>query len=365
MSCLRPWLPWSVVKARDGRPFAPGETPPPDWARPLLYAGSLAFGAGASLRGLAFDLGLLRTIRVDAPVVSVGNVTVGGSGKTPFTILLAKMLIEMGHRPAVVSRGYGRKQGVPPPIVVSKGKGALIDVQEAADEPLLIAERCGAIVVVDPDRVRGAELAIEKLGADVILLDDGFQHRRIARDLDIVLLDAERPFGSGHALPRGPLREAPAALGRAHLIVSNGDLSFSDLPEDCAHIPQVTIAVEPLGFGPFGASVQSPSLLSGTKVALLSAIARPHRFAATLRGLGAEVVHEETFEDHAWLSESELYGFVQEAQKAGATHLLTTEKDAVRSYMPDEVHVLSIGHRIVAGQDILQGLVKDLMKGAS
>jgi tetraacyldisaccharide 4'-kinase len=341
------------VKAKNGQPFEPGETPPPDWARPLLYAGSLAFGAGARLRGLAFDLGMLASTRVDVPVISVGNVSVGGSGKTPFTILLAQMLIELGHRPAVVSRGYGRKEGRKPPIVVSEGQGLLVDVQEAGDEPALIAHRCEARVVVDPDRVRGAQVAIRELGADVILLDDGFQHRRIARDLDIVLLDAERPFGSGHALPKGPLREAPDAVARAHLIVSTGELSGLMLPNDCAETPRVVIAVDALGFGHFAQALQPPTLLAGTKVAVLSAIARPHRFEATVRGLGADIVHRQAFEDHTWLSESDVHGFVRAAHNAGATHLLTTEKDAVRMPMPDEIQVLSIGHRVVRGQDVL------------
>lgn len=359
------------MRAKDGRPFEPGETPAPGWARPLLYAASLAFGAGARMRGAAYDAGLLATTRLPVPVISVGNITVGGSGKTPFTMLLVQALIARGHRPAVLSRGYGRRPGGPEPLVVSRGEGPCVAVEVSGDEPWLIAARTAAMVVVDADRIRAAQHAVQSLGATVLVLDDGFQKRALARDLDIVMLDAERPLGSGHSLPKGPLREGAEALGRADLLVLTQGASAAsrgELPECAQALPTAVVQTHVLGVGPVAGpmgSVGSVQGLRGARVALMSGIARPHRFEASVLALGAEVVHREVFADHAWLSVPVLQDFLQNARAAGATRCLTTDKDAVR--LPAEVagafEVLRIEHRFVSGRALLEARLDALEVG--
>ena len=170
---------------------------------------SLPYGAAVALRNHLYDRELLRTAKLPCPVVSVGNLTVGGTGKTPTVILLAALLKEHGHRPAVLSRGYGghAKASV---NVVSDGNRILLGWREAGDEPVLIAGALpGVPVLTGPKRFLTGRAAVERFGADVLILDDAFQHRSLFRDIDIVLIDAARPFGNGFLLPRGPLREPP------------------------------------------------------------------------------------------------------------------------------------------------------------
>lgn len=316
------------MKGDDGRPYVPGENRAPAWARPLLGAASLAFGAATRARGAAYDAGLLPAHRAEVPVVSVGNLAVGGQGKTPFTAWLAAHLEAQGWRPAVVSRGYGRRAGTPP-IVVSEGEGPQCGPETGGDEPVLLATRTRAIVVVDPDRVRGAARAVA-LGADVVLLDDGFQHRRLGRDLDLVVLDPRRPPEGAGLLPAGPLREPAAALGRADFVIWNAGAAPLEVPPPATAAPSAIVRVVPDGVGPLAGPFSDAATLAGARVALLSGIARPARFAASVAGLGAEIVHHEAVGDHAWMDPEQVQAFLRAAAKAGAQRCLTTEKDAVR-----------------------------------
>ncbi|MFW6457602.1 MAG: tetraacyldisaccharide 4'-kinase, partial [Planctomycetota bacterium] len=171
--------------------------------RGFLWPFSILYGRLAGLRNWAYNYGLKSAVQVDVPVISVGNITVGGTGKTPFVVWLCEQLRRAGREPAILSRGYGK------------------DASSGVDDE---NEMLGALVqdvpvVVNPDRVEGAKTAVQREGADVLVMDDGFQHRRLARDCDIVLVDALNPFGGGRAIPLGTLREPLSGLSRAHVLV--------------------------------------------------------------------------------------------------------------------------------------------------
>ncbi len=323
----------------------PAESEPPALLRPAASVGAALFGAVTSARGRLFDLGWIDAARVTKPVVSVGNLAVGGTGKTPFTALLAERLAP--RRVAIVTRGYGRRDTSQSLVVVSKGEGPEVAVDAAGDEPTLLATRTRAAVVVCAERARGARHAIEALGAEVILLDDGFQHRRLARDVDLVLLDAHAPFGNGRLLPRGPLREPVGALARATAVVLNhGAVEATGARVDAMGKPTIEVIEE--------AEASAP--LEGRRVALLSGIARPSRFERTVRGMGAEIGHTLAVRDHAWFDDATLEAFARDADGAA---LVTTEKDAVRlpAAWRERFEVVRLRHRILRGEDALEALL--------
>lgn len=337
------------MRRRPGRPYEPGQAVP-WWIRPALAGASAAFGAASTFRKLAYDRGWLPVRWAPVPVVSVGNLVVGGTGKTPFVIWLADFLNRQGRRVAVVSRGYRRARRGGCPVIVSTGEGPVAHGEVGGDEPTLIAQRTNAIVVVDPDRVRGAHRAAN-LGANVIVVDDGFSHRRLGRDLDLVLLDglmAHRGF-----LPGGPLREPQSALARADLCAVVGTTARVEwLPgRPLVRARVVPTAVYGPRTDPFPANH-----LAGRRVALLSAIARPLRFRRTVEALGATVVHEEVYRDHARLPHATLRSFLSRAAATGAEHALTTEKDAVRvpEPWPHPLGMLRIDLEIVEGGSQLE-----------
>lgn len=376
MSRGSPPFPPRPGEAGGGAPpprFEPGETEPPGWMRPVLAAGASLFGMAVRARTLAYATGLVRRVRPERPVISVGNLAVGGSGKTPFVIFLATRLAERGLAVTVLSRGYGRRAGART-LVVSHGHGPEASAADAGDEPVLIADKTRASVVVCGSRARGAAVAIDELGADVLLLDDGFQHLRLARDLDIVLLDAAQPIGNGRLLPLGPLREPPRALARAGLLVLNHGVRPANEPgpllgAGLENRPRIDVGVVPSVLRPAGGGEGVPAAtLLGKSVALLAAIARPRRFADTVEGLGGRVVHRELYRDHARLSAADVEAFVRRARTAGAEVLLTTEKDAVRIPRSalEPLTVLAIEHRLLAGADVLEQVlerVTDLARG--
>lgn len=291
---------------------------------------SLVMGAIAQVRSALFSAGLLATHRVEGlRVISVGNLVAGGSGKTPLTIYLARWALAAGHRVAVLSRGYGRTQSAP----VDFDASSLPDVAACGDEPRLIAQRApSARVFVDADRVAAARRARQQ-GFDVAILDDGFQHRRLARDVDVVV---EVP-GTWGVLPLGPQREFGWARARAHVLF-NGSRP---------HDPRGTIAASH-ALGPDGARRS----IRGVSVVLLSGIARPHRFADTVNHLGAQVCAVHAFGDHHVFSAAELERVTADARRHAAL-VLTTEKDAQRLPKAFEASVLSTDLRVTANLDTL------------
>jgi len=300
----------------------------------LKYVLSRVYGSAIHIRGLAYDLGWISTHRVSKPVVSIGNLTLGGAGKTPLTILFVERLQAMGLKVCVLSRGYGAKD--PPkdrPRIVCDGNEILVGVERSGDEPLLIAQRTKAMVVVFPNRVAAAKLAIESLEPDIFVLDDGFQHWKLQRDLNVLVMDAKSPLGNGQLLPAGPLRESEEAIERAHLIAFNHGASEPDaLRQDVlSWAPHFEVSMtaescvdcwtgEPL---PLEEILHRPAWL-------ISGIARPERFRQTAEQVGVRVIGHKAFRDHYNVSHGEFTRQLEQAEQAGAECILTTEKDAVR-----------------------------------
>lgn len=295
---------------------------------------ALLYGAAVRARNWYYDRPETSR-RAALPVLSVGNLTVGGTGKTPFVAWLAGRLRELGARPAIVSRGYGGQAGRGP-LVVSSGEGPLCDAARAGDEPYLLARLLrGVPVLAGSDRWRGAEVAAEA-GADVVILDDGFQHRRLARDLDIVLLDASNPFGNYRLLPAGLLREPVRALSRADVVVITRCRQQSEsikLIERVVRHHNLDIPILRAGhksagfFNPAGEAVNRPA-----SALAFCGIGNPNRFRIDLESEGIELVDFRVFSDHHVYSPREIVQLRRQARDRGAV-LLTTEKDLVR--LPD------------------------------
>ena len=303
------------------------------WHRLLVPLTPLYRGA-VSARLTAYRRGWLRSSRLPVPVVSVGNLTFGGTGKTPTVIALVRDLVKRGRHPAVLTRGYGRSATEP---LVLIGPDPSATARRAGDEPLELANRLpGVPVVVDPDRVRGG---IEALGrdADVLVLDDGFQHLRLERDLDLVLVDAGDPWGGGRMPPRGRLREPMTGLARAHAVlvtkVAAGSSAVVDevqrMAEEIAPgMPVLSARLEPTSVRHNGESI-GPEVLAGRRVLATAGLGRPEGFAELLRAAGAEVVESRWFADHHPWSPADVDGVVQRAVELDATPV-TTAKDAVK-----------------------------------
>lgn len=363
----------SDVSERDAASSLGGERGVSPLVLPFLALGEVAYRAAIALWSASYAHGVLRAARAPRPVISVGNLTAGGNGKTPFVILLAGMLARRGVRVAVLSRGYrGQAERRGEVVVVSTGGGPRVGPEVAGDEPVLIAARTEARVVVARERLRAAELAVAELEAELLLLDDGFQHRRLARELDVVLVDAARPFGDGHLLPRGRLREPPSALARAHLVVAVDAASggVDRVPGPWPGAPQVPPAavgarVAPSGvLDPAGRSTP-PGTLAGRRVALLAAIARPERFEATVRALGATVVLRAFYRDHAPLPGELVASVTAAAQRERADLVLTTEKDWFRLEPTARagLFALAIALEVTHGAEVLDEALTSILGG--
>ena len=298
---------------------------------------SILYGIALYLRRLIFKIHVIKRKTVSCPVISIGNITLGGTGKTPAVIHLADLLLRNGIHPAIISRGYGRKNENDV-IVVSDGRSVLVDAQTGGDEPVLIASKHRGIpVVVGRKRHRAALLALQRFNPDVVVLDDGFQHIQFKRDLDIVLLDAGNPFGNGKLFPGGILREPLCALKRAHAVL------ITKMDDEKA-VEALKMTVQRYTNARIFTSRQAPfdvmdyqtnetrplSTLRGTKVIAFSGIAQPAQFTAMLTSLGADVVTAHDFPDHFTYRKSDLASIVQKAADEKISMIITTEKDAVR-----------------------------------
>ncbi len=271
-----------------------------------------------------------RVTRVDVPVLSVGNLSVGGTGKTPMVCWIARRLEEQGHRPAIVSRGYRGKAGKGP-LRVSDSEGIHLSAEIAGDEPAMLARMLpGVPVVVGSDRIAGAREAIAA-GADSIVLDDGFQHRRLGRDLDIVLLDAREPFGNGRVLPGGILREPPEGLSRAGVIVltrSEGAPApelLSRIAALAPGVPCLTSRHRAAGLvDSDGNQVEPPA-----RALAFCGIAQPQAFRRSLEQAGVDPVAFHHYPDHHRYRETELAALARRCEELRVP-AITTEKDRSR-----------------------------------
>jgi tetraacyldisaccharide 4'-kinase len=287
------------------------------------------------LRNRLYDAGVLRMRRLEAPVIAIGNLTVGGTGKTPVTGYLADGLRAKGFDVAILSRGYGRSGSEP--RLVSDGRDLLAAAAEAGDEPVLLArDHPGVSVAVSADRVAAARLLPPPRAPRVFLLDDAYQHRALERDVNALLVDAEAPFGNGKIVPLGPLREPLRGVRRANLIlVTRGDGTIPPalrrvLERHHPNVPVFHAALSPRRVrGPDG-DLASLDALAGRKVFAFSGIARPERFEADLGMTGARVLGSRRYRDHHPFSDADLREIAAEARRLGAEVLVTTEKDRVR-----------------------------------
>jgi tetraacyldisaccharide 4'-kinase len=307
----------------------------------LLRLLSVPYAIAVRLRGFLYRSGVLSSVAVGCRVISIGNLTLGGTGKTPMTAALASFLHDHGKRPVVVSRGYGRKKQ-PGPIVVSDGRSLLVDAKTGGDEPFLIAKKLPFVpVVVADSKLAAARYAVENFNPGVILLDDGFQHFAIKRDLDIVLLDASNPFGNGLLFPAGVLRERLSALRRAGAIVLTrveSDSQCDLLKRELTLITQAPIFLSvhrPVDLVNVSTgSVRSLAEFRGAAVAAFAGIAQPESFFRTLKSLGVDIRVDQSFPDHHPFTKQDIAAIRSAASTTGATMIVTTEKDAAR--LPDE-----------------------------
>lgn len=299
-----------------------------------LYLLSFPYGWAVRLRSLFYSLKLLKTKTLPCPVVSVGNITVGGTGKTPLVMTLAKGLRDRGTSVAILSRGYKRTRTFEP--VVSDGKELLLTAEESGDEPFLMARVCkGVPVLVGKDRFENGRVALQRFGIKGLLLDDGYQYLRLHRDLDILLVDSTLGFGDHHLLPRGVLREHLRSLRRAHLFL----LTKVEDPEACRPLEGEIHEIHPRA-QVFHSHYQPISLvdaedeqwevdsLKGKKILALSGIGNPGYFSSLLKRCGTEIVSEAIFPDHHVYTAKDLSSVTEGSE--GADLIVTTEKDMLK-----------------------------------
>lgn len=310
----------------------------------FLRALSLIYALGVRVRNFLYDQGMLPSKSLPCRVISIGNLTLGGTGKTPMTVWLANLLKDAGFRPVVISRGYqGRAERTGG--IVSDGERILAGPDIAGDEPFLMAETLkGVPVLVGADRFRSGITAHEKFSPDVILLDDGFQHRRLKRDLDIVLVDAGSFFGNGRLLPRGVLREPVSAISRADLLIltrcekSAGQaarklaLAAPGKPVfQSAHAPYVSgLATGGASAGVLAGGMPGLSDLKKFRVFAFSGIAKNKEFLRTVEKFAGSVAGMMTFDDHHCYTDADFQKIGHQARQCGADCLVTTEKDYVK-----------------------------------
>lgn len=340
---------------------------------PLLTTLSYPYGWAHQLRLQAYHRRWLTVKRLPCRVISIGNLTLGGTGKTPMVEAVANLLRQEGLRVGILSRGYGGSSRAAL-SVVSDGEKCLLSPDVAGDEPVLLAERLpGVPVLVGRNRYAAGMLAVERFSVEVIVLDDGFQHVQLARDLDILLLDASRPLGNGRLFPRGDLRERPTALARAHATVFTRWNPDSTHSSAAPKLPPLTPPIfysqhQPLDLRVLNDGQILPlTALKGRRILAFCGIGAPDHFRQTLQRLEAEVVTCMTFPDHHPFARSEIEPLVQKAKDWGAEILVTTEKDGVRlrKYRPLPGHIweLRIRATIVAPETLWKTYILRTMQG--
>jgi tetraacyldisaccharide 4'-kinase len=362
-----------------------------DWkanlTRAALFGGSKVFTVIVKLRRWLYNIRILRDKTLGVQVIAIGNLTVGGTGKTPVVEKFARELRDEGRNVAILSRGYRSKPqpfhvwlvnkillrgDQTPPRVVSDGKSLLLDSDTAGDEPYMLASNLrDVIVLVDKDRVKSGRYAIEKFGCDTLLLDDGFQYWHLrGRRHDVVLIDRQQPFGNEHLLPRGTLREPPSHLARAHTIfITKSDGNTAELRERIAKLnpnaPIIECIHRPLYFEDvFTGERKGLELLAGKRAASLSGIAQPESFEQSLVKLGSELVYSKRFADHHRFTQQEILNAINRAKKRQAEIIVTTQKDAVRFPKIDRrdlpFYFMRVEIQIVSGANDFQDCVRKI-----
>ncbi|HLE17900.1 MAG TPA: tetraacyldisaccharide 4'-kinase [Syntrophales bacterium] len=337
----------------------------------LLLVLSFPYRAVAACRNFLYDSGILPSKKLPCRVISIGNITTGGTGKTPTVIMLAIMLKAAGYRPAVLSRGYGRKNTKVIKIV-SDGRNIRTDHDEAGDEAFLIAVMLPEIpIVVGSDRYLAGRRAIEEFSADILILDDGFQHRRLYRDIDILLLNHARPVGNSHLLPCGSLREQLKALKRADIVLLTGSSPEGNMGPDSPpplapflhDFPNIFYGYhKPLKVISGKKDSLPPDWLKGKKIYAFAGIGAPLSFSSTIESLGGNLTGFLSFSDHHVFTAEDILTVRSEAERLHAEIILTTEKDGVRlRNFPDfleDIFLLSIEMSIIGRSEAFYSLIR-------
>jgi tetraacyldisaccharide 4'-kinase len=333
----------------------------------LLVPVSMIYKRMVAIKNKRFDLASGDISRLPCRIVSVGNLTAGGTGKTPLVIHLARVLQKRGFRPAVLSRGYGgrSKQAV---NLVSGGAQVLMSEVDAGDEPVLIAKSLtGVPVVTGRQRSLAGDWALKNLNTDILILDDGFQHRSLGRDIDIVLLNAGNPFGNGYCLPAGPLREPPDALKRADVIIMTG--TYEDVasmrsinPLDDFRAPVFSCYYKPREFVRCAPeTVFPPEFVKGKSICAFAGIGNPDAFAETLVSLGARLNVFMPFPDHHRYSKEDISLIAAKALRCGAEMIVTTEKDLIKldrfDDLSHDIYALRIEMEFLSGGEDFERLL--------
>ena len=301
----------------------------PASARAAMRAAEPLYRAATRLRNRLYDRGALRGARLPRPVISIGNLTTGGTGKTPVVQWLVRRLVADGRRPAVLLRGYKRDEGS----------------EAASDEELVLRESLAGVAVhANPDRAAAGRAAIaDDAGLDAFVLDDGFQHRRLARDVDVVLIDATNPFGYGHVLPRGMLREPVEGIARAHVVIvtraraaTAQALAGIEATIRAANADAPIVRADATLDPPIDVNGDEQSTL-GRRALAFSGIGNPLAFERGLRERGVDVVATRRFADHHRYADADVIALRLAAFDAGADVMLTTEKDWVKIRNVDPV----------------------------
>lgn len=335
----------------------------------LLFFISLLYGMAVRLRASAYGWGLLRTRDLPLPVISIGNITLGGTGKTPTTVNVAGILLKQGRKPVVLSRGYGRSNRSSV-LVVSDGISSVLDPASGGDEPVLIAGRHPRVpVVVGADRHRSGTVAIGRFHPDIAILDDGFQHIRLKRDLNIVLIDAVDPFGSGRLFPAGILREPLTALRRADIVL----ITRADRAEDIVQLKETvgrytnarifTARYSPRDLIDVATGeTRTIDFLAGKQVFAFAGIAKPDSFFSLLKDLGAIVTGTAVYHDHYSYTKSDVSALARQSGERRTVLLATTEKDGVRlkDMAPEGIWAVRIDMEVVENSAWEEILLKAL-----
>jgi len=336
----------------------------------IASAISLPYRLIITFRNRLYDKKIFTVVKLPCPVISVGNIAVGGTGKTPCVIMLARMLQSHGFKPAILSRGYGGSS-TKSVNIVADGKNILLDSKTAGDEPFLMAQSLRSIpIIVGPQRIKTGKEAITRFGANVLICDDAMQHRQIFRDINLVLLDSQDPFGNGHVLPRGKLREPIAGLKRASafLLTRTDETPKADnINKKLSQIGNIPIftsihKLKDVIKGDY--SDEWPiTKLSGKKVCAFCGIAKPGSFKKSLLAAGCHILSLDTFPDHHNYSRAELEIIKSKFYNNKADLIITTQKDGMRLQNFAEflsiIYMMRIEMEITPSQESFDNFILD------
>ena len=303
----------------------------------LLPPFTVTYSAVTRLRTMLYQKNFLRAVSLPAPVISIGNITTGGTGKTPLVEWVSRTLSEQGRRVCILTRGYKRK--ITNRVVVSDGKELFANVTQAGDEPYWLAQKLKGVaaVICDADRAAAGEWAIANLKSNAFVLDDGFQHLQLLRDLNILAIDATNPWGGGQLLPSGRLRESRRAISRADCVIltrteqtANTGALQTEIKKMFGERPVFTSQMNALGIRRLSSNQLERSETAPQPVAAFCAVGNPESFFNNLRREGLTLVYTKAFPDHHFYKQSDIVELCEKATQLGAASVLTTAKDAVK-----------------------------------